>query len=102
VSIELYADVHVGKAVTLALRRREVDVLPAQEDSTTEATIRCCLIARQRWAECFSVRMKIFSLKQRAASALALIRPCIDDLEFLAKVAAPEEMADRVVHLPFR
>ncbi|NQU25114.1 MAG: DUF5615 family PIN-like protein [Candidatus Nealsonbacteria bacterium] len=31
-SIRLYMDVHVRRAVTIALRLREVDVLTAQED----------------------------------------------------------------------
>ncbi len=35
-SIELYMDVHVPRAVTEGLRLREVDVLTAQEDDTAE------------------------------------------------------------------
>lgn len=35
-SVSLYMDVHVRRAVTLALRLRSIDVLTAQEDGSAE------------------------------------------------------------------
>jgi predicted nuclease of predicted toxin-antitoxin system len=35
-SVSLYMDVHVPRPVTRGLRRREVDVLTAQEDGTAK------------------------------------------------------------------
>jgi len=35
VSVALYMDVHVPRPITRGLRRRQVDVLTAQEDGTT-------------------------------------------------------------------
>ena len=109
-------DVHVPLAITAALRRRGVDVVTAQEDETdlsddpklldrTTALERALFTQdedfliegtrRQRGGEPFAGI--IYAHQMRVT-----IGQCVHDLELLAKVYEPVDLADRVEHLPLK
>ena len=113
-SVALSMDVHVRRAVTNGLRLRGVDVITAQEDGT------------DRWPDdrlldrAGELRRILFSqdddllaeaeLRQHEDRAFAgviyahqldiTIGQCVKDLEFIAKVAQPEDIRNRVEFLP--
>lgn len=115
-SLRLYMDVHVREEITDGLRRREVDVLTAQEDGTDELDDPALLdratelgrvlfsqdadlltegTARQRSGRHFAGVIYAHQLK-------ITIGQCIDDLELVAKVYEPTEIADQVLYLPLK
>ena len=77
-TIALYMDVHVHRAITTGLRLRNVDVLTAQEDGHRTAGDERLL---ERATE---IQRVLFS----------------QDLELIAKASQPEELANRVEYLP--
>ncbi len=114
-TVAQFMDVHVHSGVTQGLRARGVDVLTAQEDGSDRlndpdlmdpatALLRILFsededflreaARRQGAGEYFS---GLIYAHQRAATVGKLIA----DLELIAKVADPPDMANRVVHLPF-
>jgi len=113
-SIALYMDVHVRKAVTTGLRLRGVDVLTAQEDGT--ATLPDNLLldrAMETHRVLFSQDDDLLAeaeLRQREdrpfagviyAHQLAItIGQCVRDLEVIAKAAHPSDLQNRVEFLP--
>ena len=99
-SLTLYMDVHVRRAVTAGLRLHGVDVLTAQEDDAAqlpdddrdlleEAT------RRQRAQIHFAGVIYAHQIR-------VTVGQCIDDLELLAKAAEPADLVDQVEHLPLR
>lgn len=109
-------DVHAPLAITEALRRRGVDVVTAQADGTAESddpdlldratslgrvlfTQDEDLLAegtrRQRTAESFAG--VIYARQTRVT-----IGQCVSDLELLAKVCEPADMANRIEYLPLK
>lgn len=109
-------DVHVPAAITTGLRRREVDVLTAQADGATQlpddtlleraTTLGRVLVTqdedllaeaerRQRGAKSFGGVIYAHQLR-------ITIGQCVNDLELMAKVYEPADMADRVEHLPLK
>ena len=115
-SLRLYMDQHVQSAITEALGLRDVDVLTAQEDGTSELpdpqlldrageldrvlfSRDVDLVAeatrRQRSGESFT---GVIYAHQLAAT----IGRCVADLELVAKAFTPEDMANQVLHLPLR
>jgi len=114
VSVRLYFDVHVRRAVADGLRLRGVDALRAQDDGAAEfedpelldraSELGRLLFTqdkdllreatrRQRAGEKFS---GILYAHQREVS----IGQCVNDLEIIAKGSEPEEWIGRVEHLP--
>ena len=107
-------DVHVRRAVTVALLERGVDVLTAQTDATTEMPDPALLDrASELGRILFSQDEDLLSeatRRQRAAIPFAgvvyahqlyvTIGQCIHDLELIAKVGQPEDMVNRVQFLP--
>ena len=108
-SLKLYADVHVRRAISVALRVREVDVLTAQADGAAEledpelldratALGRALFtqdedllaegVRRQRTGEPFAGIIYAHQLR-------VTIGQCINDLELIAKVYEPADMAGR-------
>jgi predicted nuclease of predicted toxin-antitoxin system len=107
-------DVHIPAAVTLALKQKGVDVLTAQEDGASRLEDGPLL------ERASSLNRVIFSqdsdflaeanLRQRKGLAFAgviyghqlavTIGQCIRDLEMIAKVGEPEDLAGRVEFLP--
>jgi len=116
VSVKLYTDVHVRRAVTDGLRLRQVDVLTAQEDGASELPDTALLNRaqalgrvlftqdsdllveadrRQQSGEGFSGI--VFAHQMRVTTG-----ECIADLELIAKAYEPGDMSSRVEFLPLR
>ena len=115
-SIELYMDVHVPRAVTEGLRLREVDVLTAQEDDTAEipdpqlldrATVLGRVLVSQdkdllREAAFRQRSGKTFAGVIYAPQIKITIGQFIADLELIAKVGESEDFANWVEYLPLK
>jgi predicted nuclease of predicted toxin-antitoxin system len=113
-TIALYMDVHVHRAITTGLRLRDVDVLTAQEDGYRTAdddrlldratqlqrvlfTQDDDLLAEARLRQ---VKGIPFAGVIYAHQLRITIGRCIQDLELIAKASEPDEMANRVEYLP--
>jgi len=116
VSLKLYLDVQVRLAVAQGLRLRGVDVLRAQEDGeadrlpdpklldragvlgrvifTQDRDFLIEAARRQRSGEPF---IGVIYAHQREIT----VGQCIAELELLAKLREPDEMANSVTYLPF-
>ncbi len=113
-SLPLYMDVHVPYAITTELRLRGVEVITAQDDETIEledaalldrATELGCVIFTQdndflREATQRQVTGQPFAGVVYGHQMKVTIGQCVEDLELIAKVYEPEEMASRVEYLP--
>ncbi len=109
-------DVHVPRAITVALRARGMDVLTAQEDEAalfsdselldrTRELLRVLFsrdedllaetAARQRSGRTFSGLVYAHQLR-------VTIGQCINDLELIGKLCEPDDLVNRVEHLPLR
>ena len=115
-SIKLYMDVHVRRAVTNGLRLRGVDVLTAQEDGARELDDpglldRATVLGRVLFTQDDDlVREAAKRLRSGAAFAGVIyahqlnttVGRCIDDLELIAEVSDPAEWAGRLLYLPLK
>jgi len=109
-------DVHVPAAITTGLRRREVDVLTAQTDNAGRlpddvlleraTTLGRVLFTQDEDLLAEAGRRQsggrpfagvVYSHQLRVT-----IGQCVNDLELMAKVYEPADMADRVEHLPLK
>ena len=109
-------DVHVPDAITTGLRLRGVDILTAQEDGTRRLSdamlldrataLDCVLFSRdedllreaaQRQQQGVTFTGVIYAHQLRVT-----IGQCVRDLELLAQVNEPEDLANRVLYLPLR
>jgi hypothetical protein len=107
-------DVHVHRAITNGLRIRGVDVLTTQQDGFRQATDDRLLDragelgrvlfsqdddllaeAKRRQVEGVQFSGVIYAHQIRIT-----IGQCVQDLELIAKLAEPEELANRVEFLP--
>jgi hypothetical protein len=109
-------DVHVPAAIAVGLRRREVDVLTAQTDKAgrlpddvlleRSTTLGRVLFTQDTdllaVAQGCQQRGKPFAGVIYAHQVLVTIGQCVHDLELMAKVYEPDDMADRVEHLPLK
>ncbi|MCC6499707.1 MAG: DUF5615 family PIN-like protein [Anaerolineales bacterium] len=113
-SVSLYMDHHVPKAITTALRLRDVDVLTAYDDGADQLDDERLL---QRAHE---LKRSLFTQDddlleeaakyQRAGKAFSgviyahqlrvTIGVCVQDLEIIAKSADENEMENQVIYLP--
>jgi hypothetical protein len=115
-SIKLYMDVHVRRAVTVALRFRGVDVLTAQEDGSQHLPDpalldRSSALGRVLFTQ-DSDLLGEGTRRQRdnrpfggviyAHQLRISIGQLIDDLELMAKAIDPAELENRVEYLPLR
>lgn len=115
-SIKVYMDVHVRRAITVGLRLRGVDVVTAQEDEATrlpdpELLDRATALDRVLFSQ-DSDLLRVASSRQRrrqhfsgliyAHQLFTTIGQCIDDLELLATVNEPADFTDRVEYLPLK
>lgn len=115
-SVKLYVDHHVRRAIADELRRRGIDVLTAEADGASRLDDSGLLdratklgrvlfsqdhdllreaARRQETGEPFAGVIYAHQLK-------ATIRQCIDGLELIAKVGEPEDFAGRVEYLPLK
>ena len=113
-SIKLYMDVHVRRAVTDGLRLREVDVLTAQEDGTAELEDPALLdrateLGRVLFSQDDDLLREANKRQQRGEMFTGVIYAhqlnitvgrCIDDLELIAKATELDEWLNNAVYLP--
>jgi predicted nuclease of predicted toxin-antitoxin system len=112
-SLKIYMDVHVKRAVTDGLRLREVDVLTAREDGAVEfedpaLLDRATELGRVLFSQDDLLREaykrqqtgEIFAGVIYAHQLNITVGQCIDDLELIAKALEPEEMLNNTVYLP--
>lgn len=109
-------DVHAPLAITDALRRRGVDVLTAQEDETDQLEDPPLLDRALELGRALFTQDEDFlregARRQSAGESFAgiiyshqmrvTIGHCVHDLELIAKVYEPAELANRIEHLPLR
>lgn len=104
------------RAITDGLRLRDVEVLTAQEDdarrlSDPELLDRAAALDRVLFSRDADL-LREATRRQRSAASFGgviyahllkvTVGQCIRDLELMAQVSDPEELMDRVVHLPLR
>ena len=109
-------DVHVRRPVTTALRVRSVEVLTSQEDGTSrwdddDLLDRATELGRVFFTQDDDLLHEACS-RQRHGTPFGgviyahqqniTVRRTIDDLELIAKVCEPAELANRVVFLPLK
>ncbi len=112
--VPLYADAHIPRAVTVALRLAGADVLTAQEDGAitltdTDLLDRASALGRtlvtfdddllveatRRQREGMSFAGVVFAHPSRIS-----IGDCVRELVLIAQVGEPSDLADSVVFLP--
>jgi uncharacterized protein with PIN domain len=114
VSVRLYFDVHVRRAVADGLRLRGVDVLRAQDDGAAELEDPQLLDRASELGRLLFTQDKDLlreaTKRQRAGQEFSgiiyahqrevTIGECVTDLEIIAKGSEPEEWMAHVQHLP--
>jgi hypothetical protein len=114
VSVALYMDVHVPRPITRGLRRRDVDVLTAQEDGTArwddpDLLDRAAAMGRVLFSQDADLLIEPARSQRNGVSfsgviyapQLALpIGEFIAELELIAKAGEPAELANSVQFLP--
>ncbi|HXG68078.1 MAG TPA: DUF5615 family PIN-like protein [Blastocatellia bacterium] len=115
-SVKLYMDVHVRRAVTEGLRLRGVDVVTAQEDGTgefedTDLLDRATILGRVLFTQDDDFLAEAVRRQQSGETFAGVIYAhqlnitvgeCIDDLELIAQASDPEEWVNRLAYLPLR
>ena len=113
-SVKLYMDVHVKRAVTDGLRLRGVDVLTARNDGAAELTDdslldRATELNRILFSQDDDLLREADKRQQKGETFAGVIYAhqlnitvgqCIDDLELIAKTTDSEEWQNAVVYLP--
>lgn len=115
-TIKLYMDVHVPKAITVGLRLRGVDVLTAQEDGAArmpdpELLDRATHLGRVLFSQDDDL-LREANRRQAGGESFAgvvyahqlkvTIGGCISDLALIAEAGELEDLANAVEFLPFR
>jgi len=115
VSVGLYMDVHVPAAVTRGLLLRNVDVLTAQLDGTTDLEDSALLDRATELGRVLFSQDEDCSRRQRSVSGAGsifggvhftahqlsiTIGRAINDVEVLAQAGSSEDFANRVEYLP--
>ncbi len=115
-SLKLYLDVHVHRAITEGLRRRGVDVVTAQEDGAGRFDDDVLLNRAGELGRVLFSQDEDFltetARRQQIGESFAgvifgrqsevTIAQYIADLELLAKACEPDEMVNRLQYLPLR
>jgi predicted nuclease of predicted toxin-antitoxin system len=115
-AVKFYFDVHVRAAVTKGLRSRGVDVLTAQEDGAREWDDPDLLDRATGLGRVMFTQDEDFlaeaHLRQQTGVPFAgviyahqnrvSIGQCVEELELIAKVYEPDDIANRVEHLPLK
>jgi uncharacterized protein with PIN domain len=116
VSVRLYVDVHVRRAITEGLRLRGVDVLTAQEDGAREfddpdLLERATALGRVLFIQDDDL-LREAKRRQQTGETFAgviyahqlnlTIGQCIADLELIAQASEPAEWINRTEYLPLK
>ena len=113
-TIALYMDVHIPQAITTQLRRRNIDILTSQEDSTIELPDdqlleRSTALGRvlfthdirfRALAENWQRENKPFGGLIFGHQIGATIGQFVKDLEFIAQASDPEDWKNTVEYIP--
>lgn len=113
-TLKLYMDVHIPNLITLALRKRGVDVITAQEDGFGQAPDPELLdrateldrILFTQDADFLRLAAMRVELSQHYTGIIFarqrgdLLKKYLEDLELIAEAGTPEEFAGRVQYLP--
>jgi hypothetical protein len=116
VSLKLDTDVHVPRAITVALRLRGVEIITAQEDFTSELPDPDLLDKATSLNATLFTQDEDFLIEtaRRMTAGVAFagviyghqrrvtIGQAVADLELVAKVYEPSDIANRVEYLPLR
>ena len=115
-SLRLYMDVHVPRAITDGLRVRGLDVLTAQEDSAPRLSDpdlldRATALGRVLFTQDRDL-LRETTQRQRSGRPFAglvyahplraTIGQCVRDLELIVRFGEPEDLGNRVEYLPLR
>jgi Domain of unknown function (DUF5615) len=114
-AIRLYMDVHVPQSITTQLRRRNVDVLTAQEDDTIklpdeQLLERTTALNRVLFTQDirFRARAEDWQRQGKAFGGLiyghqlgGTIGQFVQDLELIAQASEPEDWSNRIEYIPF-
>jgi hypothetical protein len=114
-AIALYMDVHIPQSITIQLRRRNIDVLTAQDDNTIELPDDQLLerstelgrvlftqdIRFRALAENWQREGKPFSGLIFGHQLCGTIGQFVKDLEFIAQASTPEDWKNMVEYIPF-
>ncbi len=114
-SVGIYMDVHIPRAVTNGLRLRGVDVLTAQEDGTITLTDsklldRATELGRILYSQDDDLLVEANSRLQEKIEFSGVIYShqlsspigrCIEDLEIIAKSLESKDIANRIEFIPF-
>ena len=113
-SVKLYMDVHVKRAVADGLKQRSVDVLTAQQDgmaglSDSDLLDRATLLSRVLFSQDDDL-LREAAERQRHGVPFAgvvyshqlaiTVGQTVRDLELLANVYEPEDIENRIEYLP--
>jgi predicted nuclease of predicted toxin-antitoxin system len=116
VSVRLYVDVHVRRAITEGLRLRGVDTLTAQEDGAREfddadLLDRATALGRVLFTQDDDL-LREAKRRQQTGETFAgviyahqlnvTIGQCIVDLELIAQASEPAEWINRTEYLPLK
>ena len=115
-SLKLYMDVQVRRAITTGLGLRGVDVLTAQEDGTrrlpdSDLLDRATTLGRVLFTHDDDLLREAAQRQQSGKTFVGVIYAhqlgvtigqCVRDLEFLAQVNEPEDFMNRVEYLPLK
>ena len=115
-SVGLYLDVHVRRAVTEGLRLRGVDVLTAQDDGAGELDDpnlldRAAALGRILFTQDDDLLREAAKRQQRGEPFSGVVYghqlnvtvgQCVDDLELIAQVTEREDWLGRVMYLPLK
>jgi len=112
--VALYFDHHVSRAMALSLRMKSVDVITAYEDGShllddSSLLDRASQLNRVLFSQDEDLLVEAVG-RQRAGVRFAGViyahqirvpmARCIQDLEMIAKVCRPEDMANAIQYLP--
>lgn len=115
-SVKLYMDVHVRRAITQGLRMRGVDVLTSQKDETAqlsdpELLDRAKILGRVLFTHDTDLLREAVRRQQKGEGFAGLVfahqlritvGQCVHDLELIAKTSDAEDFANWVEYLPLR
>ena len=113
-SLAMYMDVHIPRAITTELRLHGVDVLTAQEDNTATFSDPVLLdraTALERVLFTFDADLLVEAARRQREGIFFFglvythrfhisIGKCIDDLEIIAQAGEKEDVTNRILYLP--